>query len=83
MMNQDGLRNGYDLAQLKLVRGYVGSTSNCIWRVAGKNGYIFVMLLLKQKVDGALAASVFHKQIIEIGELKSYLVHSAIEIRSE
>ena len=39
------------------------------------------MLFIEAKVDGALAASVFHKQIIEIGELKSYLVKSAIEIR--
>ena len=28
-------------------------------------------------VDGALAASVFHKQIINIGELKAYRQHRA------
>jgi len=33
-------------------------------------------------VDGALAASVFHKQIINIGELKSYLVEKGVEIRA-
>ena len=32
-------------------------------------------------VDGALAASVFHKQIIQIGELKHYLRQHNIEIR--
>jgi len=32
-------------------------------------------------VDGALAASVFHKQIIQIGELKRYLRQHNIEIR--
>lgn len=32
-------------------------------------------------VDGALAASVFHKQIINIGELKTYLADQGVEIR--
>ncbi len=32
-------------------------------------------------VDGALAASVFHKQIINIGELKAYLAAQGVEIR--
>ena len=33
-------------------------------------------------VDGALAASVFHKQIINIGELKSFLKEKEVEIRA-
>lgn len=32
-------------------------------------------------VDGALAASVFHKQIINIGELKQYLAENGVQIR--
>jgi len=32
-------------------------------------------------VDGALAASVFHKQVINIGELKQYLRDQEVEIR--
>lgn len=32
-------------------------------------------------VDGALAASVFHKQIINIGELKAYTATQGVEIR--
>ncbi len=32
-------------------------------------------------VDGALAESIFHKQIIQIGELKRYLRQHNIEIR--
>ncbi|MVY96183.1 imidazole glycerol phosphate synthase subunit HisF, partial [Enterobacteriaceae bacterium 8376wD7] len=31
--------------------------------------------------DGALAASVFHKQSINIGELKAYLAAQGVEIR--
>lgn len=81
MMNQDGVRNGYDLAQLKLVRG-VCKVPLIASGGAGKMVH-FRDAFIEAKVDGALAASVFHKQIIEIGELKSYLVQSAIEIRSE
>ncbi|HHF4015133.1 TPA: imidazole glycerol phosphate synthase subunit HisF [Haemophilus influenzae] len=81
MMNQDGLRNGYDLAQLKLVRG-VCRVPLIASGGAGKMVH-FRDAFIEAKVDGALAASAFHKQIIEIGELKSYLVQSAIEIRSE
>ena len=32
-------------------------------------------------VDGALAASVFHKQIIDIQELKDYLIEEGVAIR--
>ncbi|MCV5868987.1 imidazole glycerol phosphate synthase subunit HisF, partial [Escherichia coli] len=32
-------------------------------------------------VDGALAASVFHKQVINIGQLKQYLKQQGIEVR--
>ena len=32
-------------------------------------------------VDGALAASVFHKQVIGIGELKAWLAQQSIEVR--
>ncbi|MFN6884128.1 imidazole glycerol phosphate synthase subunit HisF, partial [Proteus mirabilis] len=32
-------------------------------------------------VDGALAASVFHKQIININELKQYLAENGVKVR--
>ncbi len=35
----------------------------------------------KANVDAALAASVFHKQIINIGDLKQYLRNEGVEIR--
>jgi cyclase len=78
-MNQDGVRRGYDLAQLKLVRaeltiplvasGGAGEIShfNDVFRLAG--------------VDGALAASVFHKGIISIPALKEQLIADGISIR--
>lgn len=78
-MNQDGVRRGYDLVQLKALRallhiplvasGGAGEIShfNDVFRLAG--------------VDGALAASVFHKGIIAIPKLKEQLIADGIPIR--
>jgi cyclase len=41
----------------------------------------FRQVFKEARVDGALAASVFHKQIIAIGALKKYLDEQGIEIR--
>ena len=79
MMNQDGVRNGYDLTQLKLVR----QACRVPLIASGGAGEMahFRDAFIDVKVDGALAASVFHKQIIQIGELKRYLRQHNIEIR--
>ncbi len=78
-MNQDGMRQGYDLTQLKLVRSVLaiplvasGGAGTCdhfrdVFRLAG--------------VDGALAASVFHKGTITITALKAQLMADGIPIR--
>ncbi len=78
-MNQDGVRRGYDLVQLKALRallqiplvasGGAGEIAhfNDVFRIAG--------------VDGALAASVFHKGIIAIPKLKEQLLADGIPIR--
>ena len=79
MMNQDGIRNGYDLAQLKAVR----EVCHVPLIASGGAGTMehFLQAFNKADVDGALAASVFHKQIINIGELKQYLVEHGVNIR--
>ena len=79
MMNQDGVRNGYDLAQLKAVR----EVCHVPLIASGGAGTMehFLQAFNKPDVDGALAASVFHKQIINIGELKQYLVQHGVNIR--
>ena len=41
----------------------------------------FVDLFEKTNVTAALAASVFHKKIIAIGELKKFLKENKIEVR--
>ncbi|WP_268233590.1 HisA/HisF-related TIM barrel protein, partial [Vibrio cholerae] len=79
MMNQDGVRNGYDLEQLNLVR----SVCRVPLIASGGAGAMehFAQAFTQANVDGALAASVFHKQIINIGELKQYLKQQGIEVR--
>jgi len=78
-MNQDGVRQGYDIAQLKQAR----EVCNVPLIASGGAGTIehFSQVYQKADVDGALAASVFHKGIIPINELKAYLKSQNIEVR--
>ena len=80
MMNQDGVRRGYDIEQLQKVRE--------ICRVpliasggAGTREH-FLEAFRDAKVDGALAASVFHKKILSIAQLKTWLIDQGIEMRA-
>lgn len=79
MMNQDGVRNGYDLQQLQMIRA-VCKVPLIASGGAGTMAH-FADAFQVANVDGALAASVFHKQIINIGELKQYLDQQQIEVR--
>ncbi|UXN35270.1 imidazole glycerol phosphate synthase subunit HisF [Avibacterium paragallinarum] len=80
MMNQDGVRQGYDLVQLKKVR----EVCNVPLIASGGAGEMvhFRDAFIEANVDGALAASVFHKRIIDMGELKTYLANCDIIIRN-
>jgi len=78
-MNQDGVRHGYDLEQLTRARK--------ICRVpliasggAGKMSH-FKDVFEMARVDGALAATVFHSAAISIPSLKNYLIEAAIAMR--
>lgn len=78
-MNQDGVRKGYDIEQLKLIRALCKVP---LIASGGAGEKIHFSDVFKQAdVDGALAASVFHKGIIPIGELKAYLREQQIVIR--
>ncbi len=79
MMNQDGVRNGYDLEQLNKVR-QVCKVPLIASGGAGEMRHFSDAFNLTN-VDGALAASVFHKQIININELKQYLKSQGVEVR--
>lgn len=80
MMNQDGVRQGYDLAQLSAVR----AVCKVPLIASGGAGTMehFLDAFETAHADGALAASVFHKTIINIGELKTYLREHNIEVRT-
>jgi len=78
-MNQDGVRQGYDIEQLKQAR----AACNVPLIASGGAGTMehFSDVYQQADVDGALAASVFHKGIIPISELKAYLKSQNIEVR--
>lgn len=80
-MNQDGMRQGYDLLQLQQARAIChipliasGGAGTCDH---------FVQVFQQTKVDGALAASIFHQSVVTIEQLKSYLMQQNIPIRWE
>jgi len=79
VMNKDGVRDGYDIEQLAMVR----EACSVPLIASGGAGTMahFKDVFTDARVDGALAASVFHKQIIEIADLKQYLNQQGIVIR--
>lgn len=79
VMNCDGLKQGYDLSQLIKIR----KISKVPLIASGGAGSFmdFYNVFKIANVDGALAASVFHKNIINIMQLKKFLLKSGLEIR--
>jgi cyclase len=78
-MNQDGVRNGYDIEQLQAIRRHctiplVASGG------AGEMAHFFEAFNIAN-VDGALAASVFHSAEIDIGDLKQFLAAKNVSMR--
>lgn len=78
-MDQDGVRQGYDIEQLMAARE-VCPVPLISSGGAGAMAH-FEDVFKKANVDGALAASVFHKGVISIPDLKTYLRESGIEVR--
>ena len=78
-MNQDGVRQGYDLEQLTIVRE-ICHVPLIASGGAGEMAH-FRDVFEKTDVSGALAASVFHKNVIQISDLKHYLRDSGVEVR--
>lgn len=78
-MNQDGVKNGYDITQLSNIR----TITHIPLIASGGAGSMqhFKDVFEKTNVDGALAASVFHSNEIEIQLLKKYLKDNKIEAR--
>ena len=78
-MDSDGVRKGYDIAQLRQARAL------CKVPLVASGGAgaptHFAEAFREADVDGALAASVFHSGAIAIAELKRFLRGQQIEVR--
>ncbi len=78
-MASDGVRTGYDIPQLQRVR------AECRVPLIASGGAgapeHFAEVFDSARVDGALAASVFHSGAIAIPDLKRYLRTRHIEVR--
>ncbi len=78
-MASDGVRNGYDITQLRALR----EVCRVPLIASGGAGSMehFTKVFQDADVDGALAASVFHSGAISIPDLKTYLHAEHIEVR--
>lgn len=78
-MDSDGVRDGYDLEQLAAVR----ATCTVPLIASGGAGEArhFLEVFHLARVDGALAATVFHSGQIAIPDLKSILAANGVEVR--
>lgn len=78
-MNQDGMRQGYDVVQLAKLR----EQTSVPLVASGGAGKLqdFLTVFKEAKVDAALAASVFHNKQIAIADLKQFLINNHIRIR--
>ena len=78
-MNQDGVRNGYDIEQLAAIQ------ERCHVPLVASGGagtmQDFASVFRETGASGALAASVFHSGDITIPDLKHYLHDANIEVR--
>jgi cyclase len=78
-MGSDGVRGGFDIAQLQAVRAL------CAVPLVASGGagtaQHFAEAFQNADVDGALAASVFHSGILDISSLKQFLRGQGIEVR--
>jgi cyclase len=78
-MDRDGVREGYDLAQLRAVRDRL-SVPLVASGGAGAAEH-FRDAFVEADVSGALAASVFHKGVLTIPDLKRRLGGWGVEVR--
>jgi cyclase len=78
-MQSDGLRQGYDVAQLQSIR----ELTKVPLIASGGAGAVadFVRVFQETSVDGALAASIFHEKSVTINEVKHALAVNDIEVR--
>jgi len=78
-MNQDGVKNGFDLSQLKTIRKL--TKTPLIASGGAGSAQDFLKVFKETQVDAALAASVFHERQLLIPELKKFLAQQQIVVR--
>ncbi|MBL0967940.1 MAG: imidazole glycerol phosphate synthase subunit HisF [Brevundimonas sp.] len=78
-MDQDGVRRGYDIAQLKAARGRL--TIPLVASGGAGAAEHFRDAFAEADVSGALAASVFHTGALAIPDLKRELSTAGLEVR--
>ena len=78
MMNEDGMRKGYDLAQLKAVREICKIP---LIASGGAGEAKHFLDAFEIGCDGALAASIFHKRLVDVADLKGYLKENGVSVR--
>jgi len=78
-MNQDGMRKGYDIEQLKAVRAI--TTLPLIASGGAGTPQHFADVFKHSRVDGGLAASIFHEGLTSIPDLKHFLKMKDIVVR--
>ncbi len=78
-MDEDGVRRGYDIAQLAAARGRL--TIPLVASGGAGTASHFLDVFESANVSGALAASVFHTGTLAIPELKAFLGGAGVEVR--
>ena len=78
-MGQDGVKNGYDIELLQSLE------SNCSIPMIASGGAggpdDFINVFNQTDVDGALAASIFHRNEFSVGQIKEALKANKINVR--
>jgi cyclase len=78
-IDQDGVRQGYDMAQLADARSRL--TIPLIASGGAGAPSHFLDVFDRANVSGALAASVFHSGRITVPDLKAFLAGAGVEVR--
>ncbi|MDX1836974.1 imidazole glycerol phosphate synthase subunit HisF [Legionella taurinensis] len=78
-MRADGMRTGYDRVQLTAARELLSIPLIASGGAGDANH--FVEVFQQCRVDGALAASIFHEQRLSIADVKKTLAQHNIEVR--
>jgi cyclase len=78
-MDRDGTRDGYDLSLTEEIASRVQVPVIASGGAGSKSDFLDVFQ--QTQAEAALAATLFHDQILDIGELKSFLIKNQVPIR--